>query len=255
MLSSIWSNVEMFYSQNQVLFWILSIVIPALASYSYGRYKKKNNADIFYYVTHNRIIENTKNICNDLNIKYKNKYIENFSSTTFVIINSSNTIKENDVCKKDLFGFQIKNGKFLDAQIIEKNENISDLSLKKQNNKIQINFHHINKKGVIVIQLYHTALNLNDIEFKYQIAGINKVKRLYPVIRNKWFIRNIFNWLILDFCLLIVLYFGGYKDMINLYNPLVVTIIILTGELIYGTGILWKVRFWAKYVEKYVKRI
>ena len=112
MLSSIWSNVEIFYSQNQVLFWILSIVIPALASYSYGRYKKKSNADIFYYVTHNRIIENTKNICNDLNIKYKNKYIENFSSTTFVIINSSNTIKENDVCKKDLFGFQIKNGKF-----------------------------------------------------------------------------------------------------------------------------------------------
>lgn len=222
----------------------------------------KKSIKICYFCYHNNIVSNYNNIVDFLTIRFKKQKIDNFSITKFIIFNSGNeALKNTDLASSDLFGFKITDGEFLDAQIIEVNDKVSEAAVSFDDKQtIRINFHHINPEGVLVIQICHTSKQSKNIKLYCSGAGVYKVKRIKPYLASKrlrvFLGLSLIAYILLFFCMFFKI--ETVTDLMvckkeSLTSALYTTgaaILILFMQFLSAMGYTWKWRYWGRIAVK-----
>lgn len=253
--------IEDLYVNHQLAFWIIGLVVAWVISWFFARNAK---AKISYCCHHNNIVKNNKTSIDGLKIKFKNKPIETLSVSRFLIFNSGKKVlMGSDVSSNDMFGIKLTKGEILAAKIINNNDDFSKPQLKLiGKSKMKINFHHINPRGAVLVQLAHTAPGKDGVQLVCCAAGLNKVKR---VSANKPSLRACFiaGFGLLFYAIMFILLLfnkSTYKEYLSTCNPAQmarqtmwmagICIVILLLQFLYSMGGRWKWSYWGRFLKQ-----
>lgn len=154
--------------------------IIALIGITIAVKSKRMRIPIYAIRTFNLIQEKIQKI-NDVQIKYKNASINNFSISRVALWNNGKeTINRVDIASSDKLRIvPIGDAKLLDAQIIYEKNQINKFSLNLENieKEIMINFDFFDFKEGIILQVFHTGKSGDDIEIKGTIKGFGMIKK------------------------------------------------------------------------------
>lgn len=175
-------NLLKFINENpwlNVVFILLTLASIILSFIFYFRSKKLKKPT---YAIHNyNLIKESVQKIETVTILYQDKKIENLSVAKIAIWNSGkDTINRTDVAINDKLRIEIKDDHtILESKIIfEKNpaNGFKIIKIEKPNT-IEIDFDYFDYNEGVIINLYHTASESNQIEVKGSIKTISSIKR------------------------------------------------------------------------------
>lgn len=258
----LFEHIETIFMKNQSLFWILGIVIAIFITWLFARAQK---VKMRYCCFHNNIISNKNALTNGLTVKFKNKSVEDVSVTKYMLFNNGRVaLKGSDVSKTDMFGIKLSKGEILTADIIDYNKNVSEPTLSQINKQmLKIDFHHINPKGAIIVQVVHTAPSSKDICVDLKGAGVDGAqKALTPTFSIKAKIMSGAMLFIYSVAFLLafinreayVKYLSACNTVDVASKELWLIGILILGlliEFIYMLGGTWKWKYWGKFASNH----
>lgn len=159
-----------------LFFAILGIIFSV---YFYFK-SKKVRVPIYMLRTVNLVRENVQKI-DTVNILYAGNTVNNLSITKIAFWNDGKeTINNSDIAQNNPIRLIIdKDCFFLDAEIIyQKNpSNGFNISISNDNKYIDINFDYFDFEEGLVLQVFHTGNESDDITLVGQVKSVKKIKR------------------------------------------------------------------------------
>jgi len=160
------------------IFPIATFVIGILVR-TYFYYKSKKNKVLKYVLKSYNLVKDHTSKFSELNIKYKNEEVKNFTVTKMIFWNSGKgTIDGKDITTAEPLTLVAKDGyRILEATILKSNNNASVVSVSevKDNNSITISFDYLDYLNGAVLNILHDGTTSDIIEFKGKIKGLEKV--------------------------------------------------------------------------------
>lgn len=134
------------------------------------------------------------------------------------------TIYENDIPIEDPFMIELDNRfKILDAKIISKKFDYISVAIKKDQNKIYLNFNYLEKKSWFVLKIKHTGTYSNCFTTKGKVIGGKELKRIpNSSSNNPKYEPVLYDYLALISGLIILLLVYEYSESINFFSILFV---------------------------------
>jgi hypothetical protein len=229
-----------------ILLTLASIILSMIFYFRSRRFKKP------YYAVHNyNLVRESVQRIETVTILYQDKRIENLSVAKVAIWNSGKeTINKSDIAQNDKLRIEINGDhSILESEIIfVKNPANGFKIIKTENpNIIEVDFDYFDYNEGVIINLYHTASENNQIEVKGSIKTIKSIKRsdasvsllpsylLVPVFApgKSWKrLRKIFGWfciLLPSVLLILALVIPENPKPTSIKDPpMIITIIIVT---------------------------
>lgn len=171
-----------FFNNNPLLnaFSLFLAILGIIFTIYFYFKSKKVRIPIYILRTVNLVRENVQKI-DTVNILYAGNKVNNLSITKIAFWNDGKeTINNNDVAKNNSIRLEIdKNFIFLDAKIIyQKNlSNGFSISISNENKHIDINFDYFDFEEGIVLQVFHTGNDSDDISLVGQVKSVKKIHR------------------------------------------------------------------------------
>lgn len=165
-------------------FPIATFIIGILVR-TYFYYKSKKTKVLKYVLKSYNLVKDHTSKFTDLNIKYKNEDVKNFTVTKMIFWNAGKeTLDGKDITTAEPLTLKIKDGfRFLEVSILKANNEASQISISpiQNNNTINIAYDYLDNLDGAVINIIHDATKSDDIEFSGKIKGLKKiVKTSFP---------------------------------------------------------------------------
>lgn len=170
-----------FINQNpwlNVLFILLTLISIFLSFWFYFK-SKKSKKPTYALRTFNLIKEKINKI-DSVEIQYHNNRIDNLSISKLAIWNNGKeTISSTDVSQNDPFLISIeKDFSILDCDILFEKNPANGFSINKLNsNQIEISFDYFDFNEGIIVQLYHTSPEEENISVQGSFKGTKTIER------------------------------------------------------------------------------
>ena len=173
-------NLIEFFSGNpwlNILFLFLAIISIFLAFVFY--YKSLRLKKPVYSSQTNRLINSNLSTLKNIEIKYIGEIIENLSVTKIAIWNSGKeSIKNSDIASTDPLIIIAKKGLLIYDYDIVIQKAVNNISLLRSNeNTIKLDFEFLDFNDGIVVNIYHSGKDSDDIEIKGTLIGANKITK------------------------------------------------------------------------------
>ena len=138
---------------------------------------KQEKLPFFKIKSFNIVGDNITSLEN-LDVKFKNKSIDNLTSTQVAIFNLGRlAIKKEDIPNRDKLRIEAKKDvQILDYKIKYVKNEINNFILSSSTNALIVEFDFFENKEGIVIQIYHNGKSSNDLELKGTIINSKKIR-------------------------------------------------------------------------------
>jgi hypothetical protein len=174
------SNMISSLIQNPWIIFISLFLAPVgviLAILFY--FKSKRKKSIKFCQKNDLLIRDFIQKVDGLNIEYLGNKIKTLSIAKIAIWNDgTETINGYDIPKHDNFFISIDNNHdILDVSIIQTTNKSNDIKVKLSEDKKEINidFEYLDKKDGFVLQLFHTGIDIENINLNGSIKGFGKI--------------------------------------------------------------------------------
>lgn len=161
-----------------VLFILLTFTSIFLSFWFYFKSKKSKRPN--YTLRTFNLIKEKINKIDSVEIQYHNSKIDNLSITKIALWNNGKeTISSSDVAQNDPFLINITEGfTILDCDILFEKNPANGFSINKINpNQIEIKFDYFDFNEGIIVQLFHTSTDDEEISVKGSFKGTRTIER------------------------------------------------------------------------------
>ena len=173
-----------FFLHSAIPGYVLAI-LGILASVYFGK-KSKRFKKILYYKETKWIIIPGKTAVPNLHIHYREKEVNELSTTYYTIWNGGNeTIQKEDVVASRPLTIRAVEGAILDAQIINKSEESCMCSLDTSDDSILVQFDYFDPTDGVVLRIIHSG-DVSDLDGKIKgsiIEPFNTQKQRKRIIK------------------------------------------------------------------------
>jgi hypothetical protein len=143
----------------------VGILLGAFAIYAYFRPKKVLRWQ--YSVASFNLIGGWRPLPKDFVVLYKNTSISRVTSSKVLLYNSGDApIKADQIAKGQPPELRISNGKFLDCSLSVESNKASAFKLTQFDDRIAIDFSHLNAGDGVVFSVLHTAGSNADLQIR-----------------------------------------------------------------------------------------
>lgn len=147
---------------------------------TYFYYKSKKTKVLKYDLKSYNLVKDHTSKFTDLNIKYKNEDVKNFTVTKMILWNAGKeTLHGKDITTAEPLTLKIKDGfRFLEVSLLNANNEASQISISpiQNNNTINISYDYLDNLDGAVINIIHDAIKSDDIKFSGKIKGLKKIE-------------------------------------------------------------------------------
>ena len=176
---------------NNPYIWIIlsSCTVISFLYAFYVRHVDKKKKEISYISNSYKVIEGGQCSIPALELKYKDRTIENLAITKYAIWNSGNDLINNVDIVNDkplqIFTTDKENSIILDANIILENEETNKFDIAEITEEfIKLKFDYIEPKNGIILQIIHSGISAN-LSLDCKIKGGKSIKKLKKRKNNK----------------------------------------------------------------------
>lgn len=198
---------------NNVYAWLF-LSFCTIAAFLFGIYtwiKGQRKKEISYLGTTYKIFQKDEDKISELNVKYKDRKINDFSITKYAIWNSGNEVieGENIVVEKPLkIRASDEETVILDVSIVKMSEETNGFFINNFNDKeIELKFSYVEPNSGVIVQIMHMGARNFDLEGKIkggkELKNIGKkMERKTPLKKRK---KSLFSFLIMSVILEVML--------------------------------------------------
>lgn len=166
---------------------IISTIITLLLSLAglYYAARRTPNQIRFQHSSTQLISSESVRLIDDLEVRVKNKVVENVSLTKFIIWNESNkAIREADLNTDNPLQICSKDGEFLSSSIERVEIESNNVRIAQNDGSLHLKFDYLNKNNGFRIAVLHTGLPYS-LFLKGDIVDIRSIKRR-PLFTTSW---------------------------------------------------------------------
>jgi hypothetical protein len=224
-------DVNFFVSPAFNLIWFVvgTVAFGVFAIYAYYRPRKVLRWQ--YSVASFNLIGGWRPLSDDFLVLYKNKSVDRVTASKVLLYNSGHVaIKADEIAKGAPLELHISDGKFLDYSLSAESNKASAFKLTPLDNRIAINFSHLNAGDGVVFSVLHTAGSNADLQISGELIGFGP-PRLYkydPPGTTGCIVVLIFFTIFLLSFLFVVPGCAGVRSLDqNVYGPTIISLVIL----------------------------
>jgi hypothetical protein len=181
-----WLAASNYISKMDILDTIVKSPIFPFATFvigllvrTYFYYKSKKSKVLKYVLRSYNLIKDHTSKFSDLNIKYKNEEVKNFTVTKMIFWNSGKeTIEGKDITDLEPLTIKVRTGlKILEVMLLKANNEAAGVSVTSigDGNVFKLSFDYLDNMDGAVLNIIHNGVKSDDIEISGKIKGLKKI--------------------------------------------------------------------------------